>query len=306
MHRTRSHHRLSRGSLGSAVPAMLAFFLGLASGEVAVAASGAGASGRGAEVPAGNGAAIIEAARLQGDIYLLMMSADDAARGNFDAYAELRELTQAIGKRIDILRNGDNALGVRRAGEQQNLLLEHLERRWHSVDGAAQRMLSRQPLMLDLMDSAAAFGAMTPQLQARLDEVARLLMEAEAPAQQQYMVMRNLLLVDRLLRSLREILEGGHGAVVSADRFSRDASMLGRTIDALLNGSEDLGISRIENAKAHAALREVSTVFSEFTREADSILSASTDAFEVRESAHMIRYEGTELARDALALAQSY
>lgn len=300
-------HGVPRGSRGSAIPATLTFFLGLALGAVAVAAGGGGLSALGvAGGGSGHSASIIEAARLEGDIYRLMMAADDAARGSFDAYDELAEMRQAMSRRIATLRNGDEALGVRRAGEKQADLIDLVERSWRRVDDSAQRILLRKELILDVVDSAQSFGSMAPQMQARLDEVARLLIEAEAPAQQQYLVMRNLVLVDRLLRGTREILAGGHGAVISADRFARDTQMLGRSIDGLLNGNQELGIGKIENEKAHAVLREVSAIFSDLEADADSILAASTEIFEVHEAASMIRDDGNAFASDALALAQSY
>ena len=58
------------------------------------------------------------------------------------------------------------------------------------------------------------------------------------------MATRQMLLADRMLRRVSEILKGGDLAVTAADSFGRDAQIYGRVLDGLMNGSTELNIRR--------------------------------------------------------------
>ena len=236
----------------------------------------------------------------------LAKAAGEAAVGNFDAFDELSETRQIISESINQLRSGDPANALPPSPDAVNDGLSTLEQIWQRIEDEAERILSRSELVLDLADSAAAFATNIPQLQALSDESVRTMIQTGTPPTQIYVGSRQLVLADRMLRRVNEILAGGTGAITAADAFSRDAVLFDQVLQGLLLGDEDLNLQAVRNSEVLASLAEVQPVFEEVKIDVDTILSGSSDLFEVREAADEIFLESEDLTAQARLLAGEY
>ncbi len=234
--------------------------------------------------------------------------ANDAAAGNFDAFEELRVTRNRIAAIIQQLRQGNDETGMPGFASTPGVAdeFDKMARTWQTINESAGRILDREELVLDLAETAQLFSARIPQLQSRMDEVVRILNERNAPTAQVYIATRQMLLADRLLRSVSEILQGGERAITAADRFGRDAQAFGRVLDGLLNGSPELNIRRITVDEALRTLGEVFTIYSEVEQNIDEILTASTELFEVKEAADQIFFDSQTLLDEAKTLAVAH
>jgi twitching motility protein PilJ len=244
---------------------------------------------------------------LVGDIQLLSQQmatySAEAVSGGFEAFEELEATQKAIQSGINTLRQGDAELGLP-AYENAPLVGEELmklSQTWAPVNDNVGQILEREELMLNLFDNAGAFSARVPQLQARMDEVVRYMSEGGSPSSQIYNAATQMVLADRMLRRVTEILQGGVGAVSAADAFSRDATRFGQVLDGLLNGNAEFGVQRVPSAQARQVLGEVSELYAALQADVESILEASTELFTVKESSDQIILD----ARQMLASAES-
>lgn len=236
----------------------------------------------------------------------LAKAAGEAAVGNFDAFDELSESRSIISDSIAQLRNGNNPSNLPPSPDVVNDSLATLEQIWQRIEVEAERILSRSDLVLDLADSAAAFATNVPQLQALSDQAVRTMIQTNTPASQVYVGSRQLVLADRMLRRVNEILAGGTGAITAADAFSRDAVLFDQVLQGLLLGDENLSLAAIRNPEVLSALAEIQPVFEEVKFDVDTILSGSSDLFEVREAADEIFLESESLTDQARTLAGEY
>ncbi len=213
--------------------------------------------------------------------------AREAAGGNIDSFEELKATRDAIDKNVIELNRGapDGMPGYAGLVGQP---LRDLTQTWDPIKKYADTILGRQQLVLDMTETAADFNSKIPLLTARMEEIVRVLTERDAPASQIYMATRQMLLADRMLRRVSEILKGGDLAVTAADSFGRDAQIYGRVLDGLMNGSTDLNIRALTDPQARGILNEVFGIFSEVGQNVDKIQGASTDLFEVTEAADSI------------------
>ncbi|TVQ35297.1 MAG: methyl-accepting chemotaxis protein, partial [Wenzhouxiangella sp.] len=175
----------------------------------------------------------------------LAKAAGESAVGNFDAFDELSRTRDIIDNAIRTLRRGSPATGLPPSPAQVNDALSTLEQLWSRIDGFAGQILDRTDLVIELADSAGAFSTNIPQLQAQSDEVVRRMIETGAPSVQIYVASRQLVLADRMLRRVGDIMAGGTGAITAADAFSRDANLFDRVLQGLINGDEGLNIAAI-------------------------------------------------------------
>ena len=236
----------------------------------------------------------------------LAKASGEAAVGNFDAFDELSQTRDIIGESINQLRNGNTASALPPSPESVNDSLATLEQIWQRIELEAERILSRSELVLDLADSAAAFATNIPQLQALSDESVRTMIQSGTPTGQIYVASRQLVLADRMLRRVNEILAGGTGAITAADAFSRDAVLFDQVLQGLLLGDENLNLPAVRNPDVLSSLADIQPVFEEVKIDVDTILSGSSDLFEVREAADEIFLESEDLTAQARLLADEY
>jgi len=236
----------------------------------------------------------------------LAKAAGESAVGNFDAFDELRETRSIIDSAINTLRNGDPESRLPASPAEVNDELATLEEIWSQIDDFAARILDRTDLVLDLADSAVTFSNNSPRLQAQSDEVVRRMIETGAPSVQIYVASRQLVLADRMLRRLGDIMAGGTAAITASDAFSRDASLFERVLEGLINGDDSLNITAVRNNQVLEALASTVPLFDEVSGEVDNILSASADLFEVREAADEIFLDAEDLTEQARNLASAY
>jgi twitching motility protein PilJ len=213
--------------------------------------------------------------------------AREAAGGNIDSFEELKATRDAIDRNVTELNRGASD-GMPEYAGQLGQPLRDLTTAWEPIKKYADTILGRQQLVLDMTETAADFNSKIPLLTARMEEIVRVLTERDAPASQIYMATRQMLLADRMLRRVSEILKGGDLAVTAADSFGRDAQIYGRVLDGLMNGSTELNIRALTDPQARGILNEVFGIFSEVGQNVDKIQGASTDLFEVTEAADSI------------------
>ncbi len=236
----------------------------------------------------------------------LAKAAGEAAVGNFDAFDELESTRDIIAESISQLRNGNPETNLPPSPPAVNDSLSTLQEIWGNIDNEAERILSRSQLVLDLADAAAEFSTNIPQLQALSDEAVRLMIQTGTPTSQIYLASRQLVLADRMLRRVGEILGGGGGAISAADAFSREAELFDQVLQGLLLGNEELNIQAVQNQEVLDALAEIQPVFEEVKIDVDTILAGSSDLFEVRDAADEIFLDSQDLTAQANALADEY
>ncbi len=236
----------------------------------------------------------------------LAKAAGEAAVGNFDAFDELAETRVIIAESIDRLRNGNPATALPPSPARVNDGLSTLEQIWQGIDIESERILARSELVLDLAEGAAAFATNIPRLQALSDEAVRLMIQTGTPTAQIYVASRQLVLADRMLRRVGEILGGGGAAITAADAFSREAELFDQVLEGLVNGNEQMNIPAVRNPQVLETLGEIEPVFEEVKVDVDTILAGSSDLFEVREAADEIFLDSQDLTSQARSLAGEY
>jgi twitching motility protein PilJ len=232
--------------------------------------------------------------------------AQEAASGGFEAFDELAATRNRIQLNLDVLREGSAGVADKPLSEadaeafsgipgykDERLAnvgdeLGKLVTIWAPIDAAAGRIIENKDLVLGLSETANAFSANVPQLQAQMDEVVRSMGESGAASSQIYTAVRQIVLADRMLRYVTQILQGGAGAVSAADRFGRDAVMFGQVLTGLQNGSTEQGIRRVDNPSARATLVQISDLYASVQKDVETILDASTQLFEVKEASNEI------------------
>ena len=234
--------------------------------------------------------------------------AAEAAAGNLDAFDELKATRNQINTNVTQLQNGSPSQGMPAykgvAGVAKPL--DDMAKAWTPVMTAADTIVERQELVLQMSETAADFNSKIPRLTQGMEEISRVLQERDAPGSQVYMATRQMLLADRMLRQVSNILKGGELAMSAADQFGRDAKLYGQVLDGLMNGNATLNIRALNDPVARGILDQVFGLYNEIGQSVDQIQSASTDLFDVTEAADSISIDSQELLKKSQVLAGAF
>ncbi len=193
--------------------------------------------------------------------------ASESSTGNIEAFKELEATRNNIDKYIQALNSGADAVnlvdvnfrGMPGYAEEEIVTkqLQELGRSWAALNTNATKILGNKELVLSSAATATDFSGQIPILNSRMDEVVNILTNRSGTTQQVQISMRQMLLADRMIRRVQEILLGGQGAQSAADGFSRDARLYGAVLNGLINGSPDFNIKALDNANGREILTDI-------------------------------------------------
>ena len=212
-------------------------------------------------------------------------SAAEAVEGNRAAFLQLGDSTGVISDAVQALKDGDPVRSLPALPEKMSETLADLDKTWRRMNANARKILDREDQVLALAEQSTGFIQVVPRIQDLTDQAIRELTQNNASNQQVFVAGRQLVLSDRILRHLKEMLRGGEGAVTAAGNFKREISYFEQTMDALLKGSRSIGIPQVTQTRARKALDEAKLLYDEARPQLDTILNSTEDILAVRGAA---------------------
>lgn len=236
----------------------------------------------------------------------------EAVEGNSSAFLKLSESSNIITDGIAALQHGDSMRSLPALSSRHSERLEELSDIGSSININTKSILDREKLILDLAAASKSFITAVPEIQELTDEAVRELTRSKAPSNQVFVAGRQLVLSDRILRHLKEMLRGGAGSEAAAENFSQEIEYFEQTMDALLEGSRSIGVTQVQNSSALKALNEARLIYDNARPELDIVLVASNDILAVRSAANQLFLDSLvlfdvsrELANDVLHSASN-
>lgn len=218
----------------------------------------------------------------------LAKSAGEAASGNLDAFLELGNSRTIIATAMNTLHEGTVTKDLPPTPRAVDLPMSQLSQTWDRISANASSILNREKLILELASARNIVQQNIPGIQKHTDASLRALTQSGAPTNQVIFASRQLVLADRILRRVAEVLQGGSNAVIAADSLRKDRDLFERVLTALLRGNKSLGITQVRNTQALQSLGQVKELFATIKPQIGAILDSSSDLFEVRGAADEI------------------
>ena len=225
----------------------------------------------------------------------LAKSAAEAVEGNRSAFLQLGDSTGTMSDAVDALKDGDPLRSLPALPPALSDTLSDLDQTWQRMRTNAQNILDREDQVMALATESNAFIQVIPQIQELTDRAIRALTSAGASRQQLFVAGRQLVLSDRILRHLKEMLRGGAGSVAAADNFTREVEYFEQTMDALLRGSRSVGVEQVTQPEARAALDETRLLYDQARPQLDTILNSTSDILAVRGAADAIFVDSLDM-----------
>ena len=225
----------------------------------------------------------------------LAKSAAEAVEGNRSAFLQLGDSTGVVSDAVEALKDGDPVRSLPPLPPAMADTLTDLDQTWLRMNANAKSILDREEQVLALAQQSNEFIQVIPQIQDLTDQAIRHLTQSNASNQQVFVAGRQLVLSDRILRHLKEMLRGGTGSAAAAENFKREIGYFEQTMDALLKGSRSVGVSQVTNTRARRALDEAKLLYDNARVQLDTILESTADILSVRGAADQIFIDSLDM-----------
>lgn len=232
----------------------------------------------------------------------LAKSAGESASGNLDAFLELGNSRGKISAAMSKLRVGSASTKLPPTPPEVEVPMKQLTLTWNRMNNNASSILDREKLILELASARNIIQENIPGIQKNTDAGIRALIKSDAPTNQIVFTSRALVLADRILRRVSEVLQGGSNAVSAAENLGKDRDLFEQVLNALLRGNSRLGVTQVRNTKALQSLGRVKSLFETIKPQIEAILNSSSDLFEVRGAADEIFLDSRDVFEESANL----
>ncbi|MFU8836741.1 MAG: methyl-accepting chemotaxis protein [Thiohalomonadaceae bacterium] len=233
--------------------------------------------------------------------------AGQASRGTPEIFDQMARLRSEFARNLQLLQGGDQQTGMPVSTAQPVMdVLAETARLWRRYDENASVIIDGRMMVISMRQIVIQINDHSAQLLALTDEIATLMAQKGASADQVYIASRQLMLSQRIINNVNRVLEGGAGAVTAADRFGRDAALYGRVLNGFLEGDRTLNIRAVTDSEIITQLEDTSELFEMLGRQVGGILERSPEMFLVSEAVQNILAEADPLLENLTALERAY
>ena len=214
-------------------------------------------------------------------------NATEAASGKEAAFEQLKKSRNEFEQKLNLITQGNPETGLPASSLPYDPEVG-VSQRWETVKANADRILENKDTVLNLHQIAKILNETIPQLQIEYEDVVMNLLANDAPADQISVAERQSLRAERIVRSVNNILSGDEDAAIAANRFGEDATLFGRVMNAMFDGNQAMGISKVTDEDAIYGLEAIAELFGAVDNNVKAILATSPALFKVRNAANSI------------------
>jgi twitching motility protein PilJ len=231
----------------------------------------------------------------------------EAADGNVESFKELENNRNSIDSAVQRLNKGDPK-GSMQAYADNNAsptgrAVSALSTAWGQLDGDIGKILSNRALVLDSAQRASTLSRELPLLNSSMEQVVNILQQRGGSADQTYTSARQMLLADRMIRRVQEVLQGGDASQPAADGLSRDGQLYGSVLNGLLAGNSDIGVRSMGDANARKILTDMQGKWNDVQDPVNKLISAAGNLSDVKRAGNQASLDSQNVLLRANELA---
>ncbi|WP_266180991.1 methyl-accepting chemotaxis protein [Dyella humicola] len=210
----------------------------------------------------------------------------EAADGNVDSFKELETNRNAIDSAVQHLNKGDAKSGMQPYADNNatpaGRAVGALTNAWGQLDADIGKILSNKALVLDSAQRATTLSRDLPLLNSSMEQVVNILQQHGGSAEQTYTSARQMLLADRMIRRVQEVLQGGDASQPAADGLARDGQLYGSVLKGLLEGNAEVGVHSMGDTNARKILTDMQSQWDNLQDPVGKLVGAAGNLSDVK------------------------
>lgn len=196
--------------------------------------------------------------------------AQQAVLGNPIAFRQLKDGKTRFDSNINTLLAGGPGLPA--SPDKVQPALKDLNKTWQRTRKDIDAILSQEKNLIELNRSVAAINTNNIQLLELSEQVVALMTQTGAPLREISIATQQVMLTQRMAKNANNLLSGDLIDPEVAFLLGKDTSSFRDVLLGLINGSEDLRLTAVQDADTKEKLTELNQVFTEFEANVANIL----------------------------------
>lgn len=224
-------------------------------------------------------------------------AAPNAVQGNKDAFAQLQDSRTQLSKDLKILSEGGTFVGrsIPSPSAATARQLGVVKTKWQTSERAAGTIIATTPELLSFDKSIRTLDVISPELLALTDDLLTQKTARGGNPRELAAIGRLLMLTQRLSRSASEYLTSGGIRAETAFQLGKDTTTFRATVNGLLNGNEQLGLSALKDPDLRTLLEQINAKFDTYQEVVSSFLQNLSRLTAAKAAEQSIYYENEEL-----------
>ncbi|RMH93513.1 methyl-accepting chemotaxis protein [Lysobacter pythonis] len=224
----------------------------------------------------------------------------EATGGDAEAFKSFKATREQIDRNISLVDS--------RYGQDMSVSasIAQIQKTWQPLARKAQQIVASEAVVTGLGGDAGRFNDAVPRLQAQLDETVRAMSSAGAPSSQQYLVMRQSILVSSMARNIAEIRAGGSAATLAGQRLQQDELMFEQVMTGLREGGENAQGARRVAAAAAGPLNQANQIWQGMKKDLDAIQDGSPKLLQAQAASAEIAGKADTMLQDSRNLFSAF
>ena len=235
------------------------------------------------------------------------LALEAATDGNADSFKELETNRNTIDAAVQRLNKGDEKSGMKPYADNNatpaGRAVSALSNAWGQLDADIGKILSNKALVVDSAQRAATLGRELPVLNSNMEQVVNILQQRGGSAEQTYTSARQMLLADRMIRRVQEVLQGGDASQPAADGLARDGQLYGSVLKGLLEGNAEVGVRSMTDANARKILTDMQAQWDNLQDPVGKLVSAAGNLGDVKRAGNQASLDSQNVLLRANELA---
>ncbi|MDO1529115.1 methyl-accepting chemotaxis protein [Fulvimonas sp. R45] len=233
----------------------------------------------------------------------------ESSGGNAGSFSELEGARDAIDSAVQRLIKGDAKSGMQPYADKAKLstpagrAVTRLDEAWRKLNDDIGKILSNKAVVLDSSQRADDLSRQLPLLNSEMEQVVNILQQRKGSADQMLGTSRQMLLADRIIRRVQEVLQGGDSEQAAADGLSRDAQSYGEVLKGLLDGNTAMGVQEIRDANARKIMQGMQDSWNKLSDPLAKLTAAATNIAEVKSAGNQASLDSQNVLLRANELA---
>jgi twitching motility protein PilJ len=227
----------------------------------------------------------------------------EAANGNADSFTELENARDTIDSAVHKLINGDTKTGMSPYSDldpkkqtKVGQSVARLAQEWKQLDDDINKILSNKAAVLDSSQRADDLSKQLPLLNSNMEQVVNILQQRKGTSADEMLgASRQMVLADRIIRRVQEVLQGGESEQASADGLSRDTQNYGEVLGGLLQGNQGMGVQQISDANARKILSQMQGDWDKLNEPITKLVAAASNIAEVKSAGNQASLDSSNV-----------
>ena len=232
---------------------------------------------------------------IQVDSQLVAKFAIESAGGNINSFQELESTRNEIDAAVKHLNSGDPTTGMPAYGSALGMggVMGDLNKSWTRLNGDLGKIVANKDSVLDAAGQADTFTQKMPLLNSRINEVVNILQQRGSTAQI-YDASQQMVLGDRLIRRVGDVLQGGENSTAAADGLARDSATYTSVLTQLAAGAPPEG---------KQILSDVQKTWSQLDAPVHKLIAAAPTIVAVKDAANQASLDSGDVLAKAKNVA---